>query len=139
VRKGYPDERTLRQLITALDIEDPPVFDEEVEQALYLPSQSNQNIEEAGEIEEAGNQLINEHRQRQQEQVHQGFSKGYQGLPSSEATPEVEDIRSEAKRLESTPDLGHQESEENRAEEYQPNMSIPRGWQPIGEDQEAPN
>jgi hypothetical protein len=51
----------------------------------------------------------------------------------------VEDIRSEAKRLESTPDLGHQESEENRAEEYQPNMSIPRGWQPIGEDQEAPN
>jgi hypothetical protein len=140
VRKSYPDERTLRQLVTVLDIEDPPVFDEEVEQALHLPIQSNQNIEEAEdtETEEADNQLINEHQQRQQEQVHQDFSKGYQGLPSPEATPEVEDIRSEAKRHESTPDLGHQESEEDQPEN-QPDMSIPRGWQPIGVDQEAPN
>jgi hypothetical protein len=60
-RKSYPDERTLRQLVTVLDIEDTPPSDEEVEEALYLPTRSKQDFEEIEDAENAENQLINEH------------------------------------------------------------------------------
>lgn len=91
-RKDYPDERRLKQLITVLDIEDPPTLDEQVDQAINLPTRSA--INEIEEAEEAENQLIGE--LRQQEQAHSDFSKGYQGLPSPEDTPEPEDLESEA-------------------------------------------
>ena len=55
-RKDYSNEKTLRQLVTVLDIEDPPASDEEVEQALHLPARPA--IEEIEEAEEAENQLI---------------------------------------------------------------------------------
>jgi hypothetical protein len=50
-RKDYSNERTLRQLVTVLDIEDPPASNEEIEQALHLPTRPA--MEEIDETEEA--------------------------------------------------------------------------------------
>jgi len=119
--KDYSDEKTLRQLVTVLDIEDPPASDEEVEQALHLARPAIEEIEEADEAED---QLICE--LRQQEKERQDLSKGFQGLPSPEETPE--------------PDQSDQSDQNDQNDQAEITSSpMPRGWQPIREDQEAPD
>jgi hypothetical protein len=102
-----------------LDIKDLPASDKEVEQALQLPTRPA--VEEIKEAEEAENQLIS--KLQQQEQARPDFSKGYQGLPSPKETPE--------------PDQSDQNDQSDQAEDA--SSSMPRGWQPIEEDKEAPN
>jgi hypothetical protein len=66
---------------------------------------------------------------QQQEQATQDFSKGFQGLPSPKETPEPEE----------TPESDQSnQSDQNNQAEVVSNL-MPRGWQPIGENQEAPN
>jgi hypothetical protein len=55
-RKNYSNNRTLRQLVTMLDIKDLPKLDKEIEQALCLLTQPA--IKEIKEDKEAKNQLI---------------------------------------------------------------------------------
>jgi hypothetical protein len=120
--QDYPNRRTLRQLVTVLNIENPPALDEEIEQALHLSTRPA--VEEIKEAEEAENQLIGE--LQQQEQTRRDFSKGYQGLPSPEETPEPDQN-----------DQSDQNDQNDQAEDA--SSSMPRGWQPIGEHQEAPD
>ncbi|KAE8872194.1 hypothetical protein PTNB73_03653 [Pyrenophora teres f. teres] len=74
-RDVYPDERVLKQLITVMDIEDPPTSDEENDQALNLSTLSTQAMQETQESEGAEFQLLSE--LQQQEQGHRTFDKGY--------------------------------------------------------------
>jgi hypothetical protein len=73
---GAADQRskkTLRQIVTVLDINNPPASDEEGKQALHLPT--NPAIKEIKEADKAKDQLICE--LQQQEQKRQDLSKGY--------------------------------------------------------------
>ena len=112
-KNDYPKERTLRQLVAVLDIEDPPTADEEIDQALHLSTRLTQEIQESEEAEtQSSNEL------QHQEQRHRAFDKGYQSLPSPEETPELEVLESE---------------------EVQTESPMPRGWQTVTQDEEAPD
>jgi hypothetical protein len=114
--KDYPQDRELRRLATVLDIEDIPEA-EDIDQAPMISAQASAPLSRIQEDDQAENQPLSQLDQSKETD---------QALPTPEATPEPD---------QSSGGDDHDQDQDQDQDEY----VMPRGWQPISQDQEIPD